>query len=73
MYPVQKLKSIQPVELGIKTTLVLGPLAAAAGVAMPLMNGDDEEFLTSNCEKLSAILKLKPKLILKILPFRIAS
>ena len=45
MYPVQKLKSIQPVELGIRLPLVLGPLAAAAGVAMPLMN-DDEEFLT---------------------------
>ncbi len=44
--------------VGDKTTLVLGPLAAAAGVAMPLMNGDDEEFLTSNGEKLSAIPKM---------------
>jgi pyrimidine-nucleoside phosphorylase len=44
--------------VGDKTSLVLGPLAAAAGVAMPLMNGDDEEFLTSNGEKLSAIPKI---------------
>ena len=51
--------------VGDKTTLVLGPLAAAAGVAMPLMNGDDEEFLTSNCEKLSAIPKIQTKIDLE--------
>jgi len=45
--------------VGDKTTMVLGPLAAAAGVAMPMMNGDDEEFLTSTTEKLKAIPKLK--------------
>ena len=45
--------------VGDKTTLVLGPLSAAAGVAMPLMNGDDEEFLSSNSEKLKAIPKVK--------------
>jgi len=51
--------------VGDKTTLVLGPLAAAAGVAMPLMNGDDEEFLTSNCEKLAAIPKIETKIDLE--------
>ncbi len=51
--------------VGDKTTIVLGPLAAAAGVAMPLMNGDDEEFLTSNCEKLSAIPKINSKINLE--------
>ncbi len=44
--------------VGDKTSLVLGPLAAAAGVAMPMMNGDDEEYLTSNSEKLKAIPKV---------------
>ena len=29
---------------------------------MPMMNGDDEEFLTSNCEKLKAIPKIKTDL-----------
>jgi len=48
--------------VGDKTTLVLGPLAAAAGVAMPLMNGDDEEILSSNCEKLAAIPKINTKI-----------
>jgi pyrimidine-nucleoside phosphorylase len=51
--------------VGDKTTLVLGPLAAVAGVAMPLMNGYDEEFLTSNCEKLKAIPKIKTNLDLE--------
>ena len=41
------------------------PLAAAAGVAMPLMNGDDEEFLSSNCEKLAAIPKINTKIDLE--------
>ena len=44
--------------VGDKTTLVLGPLAAASGVAMPMMNGDDEEHLTSTTEKLKAIPKV---------------
>ena len=44
--------------VGDKTSLVLGPLAAASGVAMPMMNGDDEEFLTSTTEKLKAIPKV---------------
>ena len=48
--------------VGDKTSLVLGPLSAVAGVAMPLMNGYDEEFLTSNSEKLKAIPKIKTDL-----------
>jgi pyrimidine-nucleoside phosphorylase len=48
--------------VGDKTSLVLGPLAAVSGVAMPMMNGDDEEFLTSNSEKLKAIPKIKTDL-----------
>ena len=51
--------------VGDKTSLVLGPLAAAAGVAMPLMNGDDEEFLSSNSEKLKAIPKVGTKMDLE--------
>ena len=47
--------------VGDKTTLVLGPLAAAAGVAMPTMNGVDEEFLISNLLKLSSIPGFSPK------------
>ena len=51
--------------VGDKTTLVLGPLAAAAGVAMPFMNGDDEEFLSSTSEKLAAIPKINTKIDLE--------
>lgn len=45
--------------VGDKTSLVLGPLAAAAGVAMPMMNGIDEEFLISGLDKLSSIPQIK--------------
>ena len=37
---------------------------------MPLMNGDDEEFLTSNSEKLKAIPKVKTDIDLEDLPPR---
>ena len=47
--------------VGDKTSLVLGPLATAAGVAMPMMNGIDEEFLISGLDKLSAIPGFKTK------------
>ena len=57
-----KIEKYSTAGVGDKTTLVLGPLAAVAGVAMPLMNGYDEEFLTSNCEKLKAIPKIKTNL-----------
>ena len=48
--------------VGDKTTLVLAPLAAAAGVVMPSMNGVDEEFVISNLDKLSAIPKFQREL-----------
>ncbi len=51
--------------VGDKTTLVLAPLAAAAGVVMPTMNGVDEEHIISNLDKLSAIPGFKPELDLK--------
>ena len=57
-----KIETYSTAGVGDKTSLVLGPLAAVAGVAMPMMNGDDEEFLTSNSEKLQAIPKFDPKL-----------
>ncbi len=41
--------------VGDKTTMVLIPLAASAGVAMPSMNGVDEEWMLSTLDKLSAI------------------
>jgi len=51
--------------VGDKTTMVLGPLAAACGVVMPTMNGVDEEHIISNLDKLSAIPKFSPELDLK--------
>ena len=51
--------------VGDITSLVLAPLAAASGVAMPMMNGVDEEFVISNLDKLSAIPGFKPELDLK--------
>ncbi len=51
--------------VGDKTTLVLGPLAAACGVVMPTMNGVDEEHVISNLDKLSSIPKFNPALELK--------
>lgn len=51
--------------VGDKTTMVLAPLAAAAGVIMPAMNGIDEEFLISNLDKLSAIPNLQVNFELK--------
>src|SRR5690625_3969431 len=41
--------------VGDKTTLVLVPLAAAAGVIMPTMSGIDEDFIISTLDKLSSI------------------
>ena len=51
--------------VGDITSLVLAPLAAASGVAMPMMNGVDEEFVISNLDKLSSIPGFKPELDLK--------
>ncbi len=51
--------------VGDKTSLVLGPLAAASGVLMPHMNGVDEEYVISNLDKLSAVPKFNPELNLK--------
>ncbi len=51
--------------VGDKTSLVLGPLAAACGVIMPMMNGVDEEFTISNLDKLSAIPGFKGEMELR--------
>ncbi len=51
--------------VGDITSLVLAPLAAASDVAMPMMNGVDEEFVISNLDKLSSIPGFKPELELK--------
>lgn len=46
--------------VGDKTSLVLAPLAAAAGVIIPMMNGVDEEFVISNLQKLDSIPGYNP-------------
>ena len=51
--------------VGDKTTMVLAPLAAAAGVVMPTMNGVDEEWMISTLDKLSSIPGFNPVLNLK--------
>ena len=48
--------------VGDKTSLVLGPLAAACGVVMPTINGVDEEMEISTREKLGAIKGFKSNL-----------
>ena len=51
--------------VGDKSSLVLAPLAAAAGVVMPTMNGLDEEYVIRNLDKLSAIPNFNPDLSIK--------
>lgn len=51
--------------VGDKTSLILGSLAAAAGVVMPTMNSIDEDFVISSLDKLSAIPGFEPKMDLK--------
>lgn len=51
--------------VGDKTTMVLGPLAAACGVVMPTINGVDEETEISTLDKLAAIPGLRGDLQLK--------
>ncbi len=46
--------------VGDKTSLVLGPLAAASGVIMPTMNGADEDYGIRNLTKLSSIPGFSP-------------
>ena len=48
--------------VGDKTSLVLTPLAVACGVVMPMMVGQDEEFLISSLDKLDAIPGFNSKL-----------
>lgn len=51
--------------VGDKTSLVLAPLAASAGVVMPVMNGVDEDFVISTLDKLTAIPGFKDRMTLK--------
>ncbi len=41
--------------VGDKTSIILGPLSAACGVLVPNQSGQDEDFVISNLDKLSAI------------------
>lgn len=59
-----KIAKVSTGGVGDKTSMVLGPLGAAAGVIMPGMNGKDEEFCISTVEKLTAIPGFKGKLSL---------
>jgi pyrimidine-nucleoside phosphorylase len=59
-----KIAKVSTGGVGDKTTLVLGPLGAAAGVIMPGMNGKDEEFSISTVEKLSSIPGFRGKIAL---------
>ncbi|NBS04099.1 MAG: thymidine phosphorylase [Verrucomicrobia bacterium] len=56
-----KIAKVSTGGVGDKTSMVLGPLGAAAGVIMPGMNGKDEEFCISTVEKLSSIPGFKGK------------
>ena len=60
-----KIAKVSTGGVGDKTTLVLGPLGAAAGVIMPGMNGKDEEFCISTVEKLSSIPGFRGKVSLE--------
>ena len=51
--------------VGDKTSIVLGPIAAACGVAVPCMAGREEDFIISNLDKLKAIPGFSPELKLK--------
>ena len=51
--------------VGDKTSLVLTPLAVACGVVMPMMVGQDEEFLISSLDKLDAIPGFNSKMNLE--------
>ncbi|NBV55235.1 MAG: thymidine phosphorylase, partial [Verrucomicrobia bacterium] len=56
-----KIAKVSTGGVGDKTSMVLGPLGAAAGVIMPGMNGKDEEFCISTVEKLGSIPGFKGK------------
>lgn len=51
--------------VGDKTTLILPALAAACGVVMPSMIGEDEDFIISQLDKLRAIPGYDPHVTLK--------
>ena len=51
--------------VGDKTSLVLPPLAVSCGVIMPMMVGQDEEFLISSLDKLDAIPGFSGRMSLK--------